>query len=460
MLHSFPENLPLRSSGLKPSTLQLGCLALLWALILPFMFFYTSHNYIFLYCVQNYLVLPASVFLGLSMAGNSFWSSKKIWVLCLIPVLWFFITEFIVRYNYGSVQPFSLYLPAYLIAFPFAAFSGDGSLRKGLAVTGGFFLAYALVKAGHTLLCLLNILPGFPLDGVTWDGSRLFYFFHPNVTACILFIGSAFALYFLLKTENLKLRVLWGIAMAGQLVCLALTNSRTSILLTGGFLGAVVFFLQIHKGWKRMLLAALLGLLIIPVFFNAAKGLYEWHEDRLIQYYLSQSEDSSVPVQVDPNTGEVTLQTLTTSGQGEFLDNLSSFNGRTTLWKTALMAVWNDPSIALRGTDNVIATMASYTGYDVHTHNSWFQVLLNRGIPGLAIALVFTVLTLRNGLLVLFDPRTSNENRVIALLALGIMAAGSMEPYLFTGDINYFFVELVFFTCSGYLWVWCKKDKN
>lgn len=484
-------------------TLQLSCLTISCALILLYLYLNTSLGWIAIFYARDYIVLFGAAFFALSLTRPSFWSDRGCWVLCLVPIIWFLISESFLFLDGQMREDPGLFFSMYLLAYPFAAGAEDGDRRKGLVLAGGFYLCYTLFQTIRVLLCLLDFLPGFPLTGVTWDGSRLFLLCHPNISGCLLMVGVGIALIFGFRSHGLRGKILWWLAAVVQLIPLALTNSRTIVLLTGSLLGATLFFSQLGRSPKRLLLSLVIGLAFVPLFFTLSKSLYDWHTARLISYYQAQalteawgavdsaetsSQDSEAtqenplpagesqegsseedpeegtsqpdsPVVVDPNTGEVSLQTMTTSGQGSLKENFSSFNGRTKIWKGVLWTVTHSHAIALYGCDNVVSHLELHTGIAAHAHNSWLQILMRRGWVGLLIALVFTLQALRNALVLLFRRESDGVQRSVALLLLCIMGAAFFEPYLFTADLSYFFIEFVFFLSAGYLQVWYRQTR-
>ena len=484
-------------------TLQLSCLTISCALILLYLYLNTSLGWIAIFYARDYIVLFGAAFFALSLTRPSFWSDRRGWFLCLVPVIWFLISESFLFLDGQMREDPSLFFSMYLLAYPFAAGAEDGDRRKGLVLAGGFYLCYTLFQTIRVLLCLLDFLPGFPLTGVTWDGSRLYLLYHPNISGCVLMLGVGIALIFGFRSHGLRGKILWWLAAVVQLIPLALTNSRTIVLLTGGLLGATLFFSQLGRSPKRLLLSLVIGLAFVPLFFTLSKSLYDWHTARLISYYQAQavteareaadsaetsSQDSEAPLEnpllsdknqegsseedpeegtsqpdspivVDPNTGEVSLQTMTTSGQGSLKENFSSFNGRTRIWEAVIRTVFQTPSIALFGCDSVMSHLEAHTGILAHAHNSWLQILMHRGVIGLLIALVFTLQALRNALVLLFRRESDGVQRSVALLLLCIMGAAFFEPYLFNAGLDYFSIEFIFFLSAGYLQVWYRQTR-
>ena len=88
-----------------------------------------------------------------------------------------------------------------------------------------------------------------------------------------------------------------------------------------------------------------------------------------------------------------------------------------------------------------------------HAHNSWLDMLVSLGIPGLVLSLVLTAEILI-ALARTFLFCKNKARLVVALWVLCMLPIGFMEPFLFhtnhLGDL--------FILASGYLWSWGRKQ--
>ena len=216
------------------------------------------------------------------------------------------------------------------------------------------------------------------------------------------------------------------------------------------------------------------GRVMVALFLLAGKA-YDWNNDRLIAKYTAQlqameearQDDSgevsenapsqetleSPPVNVNKETGEISLQI--TNGQGSLAGDLRTLNNRTYIWRAALWLMRENPQFRIWGTGLTKDMVSSYNNFPVgHTHNSWMEVYVSLGIPGLAIALIFTLTAGLDALFLMFHRRTTMQQKVVCLLVICIMGAGFLEPYLFLSDKSYHFIDFLFFLCIGYMAQW------
>ena len=77
-----------------------------------------------------------------------------------------------------------------------------------------------------------------------------------------------------------------------QMVAMALTNCRTTLLLTGAMLGGTLFFLICKGGWKRFLLGLMVAGLVLVGSFKVTGKLFQWNNDRLLASYGTAREEA------------------------------------------------------------------------------------------------------------------------------------------------------------------------
>jgi O-antigen ligase len=320
-----------------------------------------------------------------------------------------------------------------------------------------------------------------------WDGARLHALWHPNVAAGYFMIGIGFSLAFCFLTRKKLVKVLLGGGIVLQLMAMALTNCRTTLLLTGAMLGGTVFFLMCKGGgWKRMVLGLLAAAVILVGCFKLSGMLFQWNNDRLIADLTAvQAEPSSasaVPVP-EAETAEVISEeqegsTEETAAKEVVLiedtgilqgDNeqrslskdMRTLNGRTLIWKAALKAIRNDKKLALWGTEYSGTVISVYNPFPVvHAHNSWMETLMRMGLPGLMMSLVFTALSVWSAAKLILSPETLIWKKIIAMLAMCVMASGFLEPYLFITNVYYHVTDFIFFFLTGYLDFWSNRKEN
>lgn len=418
-------------------------------------------SYLGYYLAETYLIVPCLLFLGHVLQTKQSDFARRRLVLAGAAVVWFVISQIIHKLYGMENQPISTVLGVYLLAFPFAALTDDRE-NTGLWQTGKFFLAAALVLVAYSGILLLDLVPDGWKEFLYWDGTRLNVFWHPNITACYLMIGMGFGMVFLLRAKKTLTKVLLAAAVAVQFLTMALTNCRTTLLMTGALLGGIAFFLISRGGWKRFVLGLLAAALILVGSFKLSGEIYRWNEDRIISAVSAiHAGDAGEPdgeLYSVTEDGEIVI--TTENPQGSLVSDMASLNGRTYIWKSALQAIRDNKALALWGTEYSGTVISVYNSFPVeHSHNSWMEVLLRAGIPGLLIALIFTLLSAVRAAELLLSSRTELWKKIIAMLTMCVMVSGFLEPYLFGGKAYYHVIDFIFLFCTGYLDFWCKEQK-
>lgn len=422
--------------------------------------------------IEDYMLIPSFLFLGAAFSKKQSPAAVRKLLLGLAMVVWFLLASR--KHNYWGLDTRPAWLlSVYLMAFPFAALTGDGEKKRGLNLIAGIFLTAAFLLIIYAVLLTLDCLPEGLQEFVYWDGARLRDMWHPNIGACIFMIGIAFCLVFATGTKKTWIKLLLIPFAAILFLASGITNSRTSILMTCALIGSFVFFCIFrNNGWKRFLLGAAAALAVMAALFLLAGKAYDWNNDRLIARYTAQlqameeaapdstEEEASPtetvetpPVIVNEKTGEVQLQV--TNGQGSLAGDFRTLNNRTYIWRGSLWLMRENPQFRLWGTGYTGDLVSPYNNFPVgHTHNSWMEVFVGLGLPGLVIALVYTLAAGLDALFLMFHSRTTMQQKVVCLLVICIMGAGFLEPYLFLSDKSYHFIDFLFFLCIGYMAQW------
>ncbi len=180
-------------------------------------------------------------------------------------------------------------------------------------------------------------------------------------------------------------------------------------------------------------------------------------------YYEEVPEDEpqeeALPITVDPETGDIQL--TTSSLQGDIMQDFGTFNSRTYIWAAAKLAIRENPSILIWGVPDPGDYVSNYNFFRAdHMHNAWMECLMGMGLVGFLIALLFTLMTAWNCLIVLLKHYQNIWKRNVAILALCLLAAAMLEPYLFYTTVDYNLVDVIFFMCAGYLAYWQEEDNR
>lgn len=448
------------------SSTNVPMLLLLAAGVIEFLFITLENQFsgIGYYLAETYVIVPCLLLLGYMLREKLGSFARRRLLLAGAAVGWFVIVQCIHKLSGMENHPMATVFFVYLMAFPFASLADDRK-NAGLWCIGGVFIAAALVLVGYSAMLLLDLVPGGMEAYLYWDGARLHALWHPNVAAGYFMIGIGFSLVFCFLTRKKLVKVLLGGGIALQLMAMALTNCRTTLLLTGAMLGGTVFFLMCKGGgWKRMVLGLLAAAVILVGCFKLSGMLFQWNNDRLLaELPAVQTEDDSASevsekeVILIEDTGII----LGDNEQGSLVNDMRTLNGRTLIWKAALKAIRNDKKLALWGTEYSGTYITVYSPIPVvHAHNSWMETLMRMGLPGLMMSLVFTALSVWSAAKLVLSPETLLWKKIIAMLAMCVMASGFLEPYLFLTNVYYHVTDFIFFFLTGYLDFWSNRKEN
>ena len=403
--------------------------------------------------VERYLTLPAMAFLGASLCRELPRRSKWHLYAGLAMAALFFLNQILHQVLESQAKEVGTFVCAYCLCFPFAAATGDDQRQKGLKWMAGLFIAVGILLTGYTGLLLADALPECLKAYVKWDGGRLYAMGHPNICATLLMISMALSAGFALKSRRLWVKGLLLVLAALQFAALSLTNGRTTIILTCLLMGGIAFCALRGHDWKRFAAALLAAVVVMAGLFGVSRTVYGWNQTRLMQQASAESVQEEAP------TGESgTVDVLVAEQyQGTLTGDLKTLNGRTEIWRTALLGLEDNPRVKFIGTEYVDMILTRYAPLTVyHTHNSWLEALYRMGLPGLAAALVITVLTLWSAAVVLWR-NTDLWKSCIALLAVCLLGCAMLEPYLFVVDVSYHYLDFLFLMCLGYLCLWRRE---
>lgn len=450
----------LEFSGLSVEKVQFFCLLFLG--LADFLIVTVSPLFPWLaeFMVNQYLVIPAVLFVGASLTVRQSPAAVRALLLGAVTVVWLAVAQCAQRQAWGNPQSTTMWWPAYLLAFPFAAVVKDGDRKKGLWLLGAAAIAISMVMTVCSMMLSVYILPDFLAEAVEWDNEgRLVAMNHPNLSGWLFMLGIAFSIGLSFEVKNKWIRVgLLGAAVL-QLMMQALTNSRTSNLMTCALIAGVVFFCIYRGGWKRFLIGILAAGVVVGSLFVMSSNFYKWNYARLTAPAVSQSEEevpATEPERSSPSAVEEENPPEITRTRNSFWADLKTFTGRTGIWKAGIQALKDNPVYMLRGVDYVgSAIEAAGNPFGVlHSHNAWLEILVGFGIPALLLSLVFTFLAVRGVLVMLFSRRSSMLQKCVAMLVGCMLVAGILEPFLFTPYFYCHFISVMFLLCTGYLDRW------
>lgn len=328
----------------------------------------------------------------------------------------------------------------FLVLLPFGALMQDEEECKGLKGAGVLTLGVCAYLCFWSLLLFLNRVPSWMQKQVNWSGARMNTLWNPIIFAVILFMGIVLCVAFCFRVKKKWQRVALLLFAAVQFVFISMTHSRTVILMICAFGAGTLFFAFGQGSIKKYMLFGLAGVLLAAGLFGASEVVYKANNQHLIR----QLEASGVEFRIN-DQGYITDGV---TNQGSLKEDMGSFNGRTETWRIVLDAVKNNRELRLFGTSQFRKNIRQDMS---HSHNSWLEILVYLGIPGLLFSIVLTIEILI-ALARVFLFGRDKFHLVLALFVLCMLPIGVMEPFLFcTAHLG----DLFILVC-GYLWAWGK----
>ena len=333
---------------------------------------------------------------------------------------------------------------AYTLALPYALVMNDGDRFRGLRLTAwiffGCFAAMAWLGTAAVVLERQIVLPvlgtdfGLGTEPGDVDYCRLRLGNIGNISAAMALIGLLLGGWLLADRFSARRAALFLIPFLGLYAAVAFTGSRT-VMLQFAFWTAGVTVMLLMKTrlpvWKKTLACALAGMAVFGIAFSGFGMLAAAAQDG----FLPQAAAEEIKVMQRPIGAD-----------------LVSMTGRTDIYRAVFALLGDKPQIWLTGQlhSKMVQNLQRYHEAP-HAHNSYLQILLNLGIPGLLTALWFTARTVWAAFRVFFSyaGRASVREKLIALTAVTMLISAIPESFLFS---EYFAMyNFTFFLIFGYL---------
>lgn len=133
------------------------------------------------------------------------------------------------------------------------------------------------------------------------------------------------------------------------------------------------------------------------------------------------------------------------SNKGNMVDPRNVFKnitltGRTSIWQSGIIALKENPVVAFRGeltnrymnhVNEILKNLFNFSSDMSHMHNMYMQVLMITGIPGLLLILFWTILMVKNMLIVYFSKYWRDEVKALTLPLAGIFVYNLAEVVIF-----------------------------
>lgn len=457
--------------------LAIGMVDFLVITLAPYLNFYLNEMYL----------IPSILYLGFVLKQQKTSTAKQVFWLSGSMCAWFLIAQLIHHCMGLQTRPFGAIASVQLVALTFAATAEDK--RRGLTLYMSVFLAGVFIVLCLAGLAIMNRVPVFLRNNAYFWKSGLIVMAHPSQLAGLLLIGIAFALVFFTISKKIIVKAALCAMIGFLTVTIAMTKCQAVIWVMSALYGAFCLFAIYRGTFSRFVISVIVAVLIFGSTYAISQSIVRWyvseqarrsmgahvsteqivcgsaadeafmtanHEERNSAHfgnmrYLLRSAKAE-----ENNEGEGKADRFSLR---DTLDRfLPSFNGRKKVWLEIYDVLKKDPKTILFGTDYTNSYMMEHTGRNyAHAHNSWLEVLIGLGLPGLFIVFLVTAIAFWNVFIILFGNQYELWQKCIALLEICLMAIGAMEFHLFLSGLHP--TDFTFFLCLGYMIQWRAADK-
>ena len=391
--------------------------------------------------MMHYTCPMACAFAGMTLLAGRCRKQIDLWVGVAF-VGWYVVSRMLMKELYldYSFSMFSNLCCAYLLAFPFARGMDDGRKKSGLkAVTAVFVIGYGLIAWIGVLAALLDQSIILPYLGtkiwMKWD-LRLWAGNHPNISACMFMVALMLGIWLIAQRCSRWLILPVLVLGFGAYTGIALADSRTTMLQMGCFVAGMVFLaalrLSVRAVWKKAAIGLVAGAVCLAVVFVS----FGWVAE-------------GVTALANQMTAHAETAERQVTANRDILSDLATMTGRTHIYQNIFRLLRENPKVLVTGMLNskIVQVLREYTEAE-HAHNSYLQTLLNVGVPGLLMAVFFTVRAVWVSMKLIFSRKASFADQLLAVILLVFLVGTIPESYLFTEYLT--IANMPFFLVFGY----------
>ena len=253
--------------------------------------------------------------------------------------------------------------------------------------------------------------------------GRLMMIYVPTTAGAILSLSSIIIMITAVAVRNRIGKILLLLAELPILLTLSMTDSRTALINLSVGMSMIVFIALIRhlrtkpslSGAKRMILSLTVALaslaLILLVVMQFAPLFNRVKQTGLISSALAER----------PKVGWTVVEQRGFSG-----DNV--LNGRLDIWKSIIGYIRENPLTLLTGRSKVMPLQGVNAEY-AHCHCLALQILLESGLPGLLMVLVFVFYTLKNSYRILRSEDLPLWLRMLPAVPVSLWIVESVETF-------------------------------
>jgi O-antigen ligase len=444
-------------------------LMLLWIVATFFSwFFHKQGNWLINTVVLPLLMVPAAFWLARSVRGIR--RLPPAGTLLGVFAVWYVLTRLV------NADPFTAdnltasmhVLAAAFVAFPLAARLEARSRKRALVLIGalvagvlGVVAWIAVVASFRREIFVVPFTDNMIIGIRPLEGRLNVLYMHANLSAVMFVAAIGLCLYLLVAVRSRWLRLPVAAAVIGLYVAVALTLSRTAMIIVALELGGFAFLL-LFKTWrpKRKALNALVAtaacvavtaasFLGLYSLIGTAAGLSGGESSRSVlmrSAYAAEAQTEAAPSADGTSaTAEAFIDLSHLSA------NIDTLANRTDFYTAVIPAIRNRPATLLIGdsTEHILPALQAALGREAyHWHNSFLQTLMTAGLPALLCALGFSVLLIVKCFRLVFIDKTPFADLILLLPTLGILLHGMLEAFLF---VNFGLQNILFFLLAGFL---------
>ena len=400
------------------------------------------------YCSPNYYsaflymyIFPIGILAGGCLIRNGELYREKSFLILGLFYLWYLIAVFLnekIVHSPGENWKFVLVAAVQVfLLFPI----GFISARKK---RGQNAFLYAWISVGiitvlsawgiYQCLCGRTFMPAFENRyGIGIFVGRLAILANPNPTGLVCCISAVLAGFLFCTQKSRSMRILAAVCGVICYTATALTASKTALLAVGAGLGGITFrrcYLAEYqkKQQKRILRPLLLAVAVASACFLMYKPI-------------------------------VQIAGMNTHALADraYLDSENPLTGRSDIWKIGLEQMNATARSWLIGfSPNRIGEQIGEKVFQVQKfwtnelHNSYLQVLMSCGLPGLLLLFVFLASVLKSCLSAMMHGDGEEWSGYLAGIVFAVMTMAIAETFFFSYDQMHF-VNFWFFASAGTL---------